>query len=72
MQTLKTLFQLIGIVGLFYIMLASIVWQFNNPIANESTFYTHFISVITMKKLPEFQTVDRFKGQPIAADLKAE
>lgn len=38
-----------------YHSLAFMVWQWRNPKANEMTFYTHYVDVVTWKKLPEFQ-----------------
>ena len=31
------------------------VWQYRNPKANAMTFYSHYMDVMTWKKLPEFQ-----------------
>lgn len=38
-----------------YHSLSFYVWQWRNPKANEMTFYTHYVDVVTWKKLPEFQ-----------------
>jgi hypothetical protein len=33
----------------------NMVWQYNNPKANQMTFWTHFGDVIQFKKLEQFQ-----------------
>ena len=38
-----------------YHSLAFGVWQIRNPKANSMTFYTHYVDVVTWKKLPDFQ-----------------
>lgn len=30
-------------------------WQWRNPKANQMTFYTHYVDMMTFKKVPEFQ-----------------
>jgi hypothetical protein len=38
-----------------FIGITSIVWQFNNPKANNITYWTHFSDAIQFKKLDKFQ-----------------
>lgn len=38
-----------------YHSLAFQVWQWRNPKTNSMTFYTRYLDVVTLKKLPEFQ-----------------
>lgn len=44
---------LVSIIG--YIVAAFLIWQINNPKANQMTFYTHFVDMIELHELPEFQ-----------------
>lgn len=38
-----------------YLWFAAAAWQFNNPKANEMTFFTHFKEALTFQICPEFQ-----------------
>jgi len=41
--------------ALIFVSLTSIMWQINNPKANNMTYWTHFSDAIQFKKLDKFQ-----------------
>ena len=55
MQTGILLLYIGAIATLAYHSLSFGVWQFRNPKANAMTFYSHYLDVMTWRKLPEFQ-----------------
>lgn len=59
---MKSLIDYLKVAGVFapplfivYLAFASAVWQWRNPLANRMTVFTEFRSVISLKKLPEYQ-----------------
>lgn len=43
------------VMAIFYIAIASSIWEYRNPKANRMTVLTHFGDVIKLKKLEKFQ-----------------
>ncbi len=39
---------------IFYHVFSFWVWEWRNPKANSMTFYSHYVDMITFKKLPQF------------------
>lgn len=54
-ETAILLLYMAAITTIGYHSLSFGVWQYRNPKANAMTFYSHYLDVLTWKKLPEFQ-----------------
>lgn len=44
----------VGIAIGVYLSVAFFVWQARNPLANQMTFYTHFVDMVKFHKLDKF------------------
>jgi hypothetical protein len=56
---MKTFLQVAGLsaLAIFIFVIAStgIAWQINNPLGNQSTYWTHWFDALQFKSLPQFQ-----------------
>ncbi len=54
-EVLKLMGKIFSVLVLFYVVIASIVWQWRNPLANRTTFFTHLTAAMSFQALPQFQ-----------------
>lgn len=54
-EALKLTLNVIAVMALLYLMAASLAWSFRNPMANRTTFFTHFSAAMSFQSLPQFQ-----------------
>ena len=54
-KCIKNIFWVLVLFSCAFLVISHLVWQVNNPKANEMTFYSHFNDVIHFRTLPQFQ-----------------
>lgn len=55
MLVMELLAKILFVLLLFYVVIVSAVWQWRNPLANSTTFFTHFTAAMSFQALPQFQ-----------------
>ena len=54
-ETLYVVFIAILVVVFFYMGVSWFIFEWRNPLCNEAAFFKHFPSVMSWKKLPQYQ-----------------
>jgi len=55
LENLKLIGLVLFVMALLYLSAASVAWSFRNPMANRTTFFTHFSAAMSFQRLSQFQ-----------------